>query len=63
MDPATRDLLTAIQQTLEPGSPELGELQRFRVASALHTLLAPGSTASLEWASGFIRNPPGEEAS
>jgi hypothetical protein len=63
MDQPTRALLTAIQEALEPGSPELGELQRYRVASALHTLLAPGSTATLEWATDFIRNPPGEEAS
>jgi hypothetical protein len=57
MDPATRSLLTAIQETLESGP----DVQRFRVAAALHTLLMPDTTADVAWAVEFIRTPPREE--
>jgi hypothetical protein len=58
MDQPTRDLLRSIEEALEKGP----DIQRFRVASALHTLLMPGSTADVAWATEFICNPPGEEA-
>jgi hypothetical protein len=57
MDPATRALLAAIEEALEKGP----DVQRFRVASALHALLMPDTTATTAWAVEFIRNPPREE--
>jgi hypothetical protein len=49
--PEFRDLLAAIQDALERGP----DIQRFRVASAIHRLLAEGSTATPAWAAAFIR--------
>jgi hypothetical protein len=46
-----RDLLAAVEEALERGP----NVQRFRVASALHMLLAEGSTATPAWAASFIR--------
>ena len=51
LDPAVRDLLAAVEEALERGPG----VQRFRVASALHMLLAEGSTATPAWAAGYIR--------
>jgi hypothetical protein len=59
MDQATRALLAAIEEALESGP----EIQRYRVASALHLLLMPDTTATTAWAVEFIRNPPREEVS
>jgi hypothetical protein len=58
MDEPTRALLTTIREALDSGP----DFQRFRIAAALDTLLMPDTTATLEWATDFIRNPPGEEA-
>jgi hypothetical protein len=51
LDPAVRDLLEAIEEALERGP----NVQRFRVAAAIHDLLTEGSTATPAWAAGFIR--------
>jgi hypothetical protein len=56
MDQATRDLLQAIKEALERGP----DVQRFRVAAALHSLLTGGSTATVKWAAEFIRKQTAE---
>jgi hypothetical protein len=56
MDQGTRELLQAIEDACENGRA----LQRFRIAGAVHELLAEGSTATPQWAAEFIRRGPPE---